>query len=69
MNAPVAPVDLRKDLGDAIAACEIEIKRLGLQKYSPVVVLWLEISGYAGDWNRLDYEGFANLWRFLKKCK
>jgi hypothetical protein len=69
MSTPIAPEDLRRDLSQAIAACEIEVKRLTLQKCSPVIVLWLEMSGYAGDWNRLDYEGFANLWRFLKKCK
>lgn len=69
MTTPIAPVAVRNDLSQAIASCEVEIKRLNLQKYSPVIVLWLEVSGYAGDWNRLDYEGFANLWRFLKKCK
>jgi hypothetical protein len=58
-----------QDLGDAIAHCEAQLKRLGLIKQSPVVVLWLEMNSYAGDWARLDYNGFANLYRFLKQCK
>jgi len=65
VNAPAPP----QDLSNAIAHCECELKRLGLKKRSPVVILWLEIAGYAGQWERLDYQGFRDLYRFLKKCE
>lgn len=56
-------------LGDAIAHCEVELRRLALHKYSPVIVLWLEMSGYAGQWERLDRAGFRDLYKFLKRCE
>lgn len=59
----------RRDLEKAIATCEAELKRLSLGKKSQGIVMWLEMAGYAGDWSRLDYDGFANLYRHLKKCE
>jgi hypothetical protein len=56
------------DLGDAIAHCEAQLKRLGHSKKSSVIVLWLELNGYAGQWERLDLAGFRDLYRFLKRC-
>ena len=62
------PINPPQDLSEAIAHCEAELKRLYLFKKSPIIVLWLEMNGYAGEWSRLGYDGFANLYRYLKKC-
>lgn len=58
-----------EDLSDAIAYCEIQLKRLGLNKRSPVIKLWLDINGYAGKWERLEINGFRDLYRFLQGCE
>jgi hypothetical protein len=57
------------DLSDAIAHCDTQLKRLGLSKRSPAIVLWLDINGYAGQWERLDLPGFRDLYRFLLRCE
>lgn len=57
-----------QDYGDAIAHCEIQLKRLNLGKQSPTVMLWMHMNGYPGGWPDLDYDGFRHLWRFLKQC-
>lgn len=56
------------DLGNAIAHVEIQLKRLGLRKNSPVVILWLHMAGFVR-WENLDMNGFRDLYKFLKECE
>jgi hypothetical protein len=58
-----------QDYGDAIAHCELQLKRLGIGKRHPTIILWLDINGYSGDWNRLEYLGFVDLYRYLTRCE
>jgi hypothetical protein len=68
-QTPVTPIHPQpQDLSNAIAHCEVEIKRLSLTKKHPTMMLWCAINGYPNGWPDLDYNGFRHLWRFLKKC-
>jgi hypothetical protein len=56
-----------EDLSNAIAHVEIQLKRLGLRKTSPVIILWLHMAGFVR-WEALDMNGFRDLYKFLKDC-
>lgn len=59
-----------EDLGDAIAYCETQLKRLNLHKKSPAIILYLHMAGFAGDWGRLNSKNdFRDLYKFLAQCE
>lgn len=61
------PPNPPEDLSNAIAHVEIQLKRIGLRKNSPVIILWLHMAGYVR-WEALDMNGFRDLYKFLKEC-
>jgi hypothetical protein len=57
------------DLSDAITHVEAQLLRLNLRKTSAVIILWLEMSGHAGQWERLELNGLRDLYRYLSRCE
>jgi hypothetical protein len=56
------------DLSDAIAACQAELIRLGLDRQSPSVMLWIDSRGFQ-TWDDLGLGSFQALAKFLARCK
>ncbi|NCJ06657.1 hypothetical protein GS597_09090 [Synechococcales cyanobacterium C] len=59
--------DAPRDLSDQVAACECELKRLGLGKHDFSVLQWLRSNGYER-WEALDAAGLYTLTRELRRC-